>query len=185
MKKRIGVVGPVQLGVGSPDVKRSVSCKSAAVKTRIHVSCSYSEAVIITALQSVARIQVKSNETWSVSWFVKCGNQRQRCNYLYLTIRVYKWSINPFTNPYPVYRHTTKTWRYFKSSVSHPASYPMSTGGSINPFTNPNPVYRHTTKTWRYFKSSVSHPVSYPMSTGGSFPGGKAAGAWSWQLTSN
>jgi len=25
---------------------------------------------------------------------------------------------------------------------------------------------------------------SYPMDTGGSFPGGKAAGTWSWPLTS-
>jgi hypothetical protein len=28
------------------------------------------------------------------------------------------------------------------------------------------------------------HPTSYPMSTGGSFPKGKAAGTWSWQLIS-
>jgi hypothetical protein len=28
------------------------------------------------------------------------------------------------------------------------------------------------------------HPVSYPMGTGGSFPEGKAAGVWSWPLTS-
>jgi hypothetical protein len=31
---------------------------------------------------------------------------------------------------------------------------------------------------------SVAHPASYPMGTGGYFPGGKAAGAWSWPLTS-
>jgi hypothetical protein len=31
---------------------------------------------------------------------------------------------------------------------------------------------------------SGSHPASYPVGTGGSFPGGKAAGAWSWPLTS-
>jgi hypothetical protein len=30
-----------------------------------------------------------------------------------------------------------------------------------------------------------THQASYPMSTGGSFLGGKAAGAWSWPLTSN
>jgi hypothetical protein len=29
------------------------------------------------------------------------------------------------------------------------------------------------------------HPTSYPIVTGGSFPRGKAAGAWSWPLTSN
>jgi hypothetical protein len=29
-----------------------------------------------------------------------------------------------------------------------------------------------------------AHPVSYPMGTEGSFPGGKAAGAWSWPLLS-
>jgi hypothetical protein len=31
---------------------------------------------------------------------------------------------------------------------------------------------------------SGAHPASYPMGTGVSFPGGKAAGAWSWPLTS-
>jgi hypothetical protein len=29
-----------------------------------------------------------------------------------------------------------------------------------------------------------AHPASYPLGTRGSFPGGKAAGAWSWPLTS-
>jgi hypothetical protein len=32
---------------------------------------------------------------------------------------------------------------------------------------------------------SGAHPASYPVGTGDSFPGGKAAGAWSWALTSN
>jgi hypothetical protein len=32
--------------------------------------------------------------------------------------------------------------------------------------------------------SSEAHPASYPMGTRGSFPGGKAAGAWIWLLTS-
>jgi hypothetical protein len=31
---------------------------------------------------------------------------------------------------------------------------------------------------------SGAHPTSYPIGTGFSFPGGKAAGAWSWPLTS-
>jgi len=31
---------------------------------------------------------------------------------------------------------------------------------------------------------SEAHPASYPMGTRGSFPGNKAAGAWSWSLTS-
>jgi hypothetical protein len=31
---------------------------------------------------------------------------------------------------------------------------------------------------------SWAHPASYPMGTRCSFPGGKAAGAWSWPLTS-
>jgi hypothetical protein len=31
---------------------------------------------------------------------------------------------------------------------------------------------------------SGAHPASYPVGTGGSFPGDKAAGAWSWPLTS-
>jgi hypothetical protein len=29
-----------------------------------------------------------------------------------------------------------------------------------------------------------AHPASYPVGTRGSFPGGKAAVAWSWPLTS-
>jgi hypothetical protein len=30
----------------------------------------------------------------------------------------------------------------------------------------------------------VAHPASYPMGTRASFPASKAAGAWSWPLTS-
>jgi hypothetical protein len=33
--------------------------------------------------------------------------------------------------------------------------------------------------------SSGAHPASYPMGTRAFFPGGKAAGAWSWPLNSN
>jgi hypothetical protein len=33
--------------------------------------------------------------------------------------------------------------------------------------------------------SSGAHPASYPMGTWGSFSGGKAAGVWSWPLTSS
>jgi hypothetical protein len=36
----------------------------------------------------------------------------------------------------------------------------------------------------RVQNGSGAHPASYPMGNGGSFPGGKAAGAWSWPLTS-
>jgi hypothetical protein len=36
----------------------------------------------------------------------------------------------------------------------------------------------------RIQNGSGSHPASYPMDTRGSFPGVKAAGAWSWPLTS-
>jgi len=32
--------------------------------------------------------------------------------------------------------------------------------------------------------SSEVHPASYPMGIGCCFPGNKAAGAWSWPLTS-
>jgi len=31
---------------------------------------------------------------------------------------------------------------------------------------------------------SGAHPASYPLVIGGSFPGGKAAGAGSWSITS-
>jgi hypothetical protein len=36
----------------------------------------------------------------------------------------------------------------------------------------------------RVQNGSEAHPASYPTGTRGSFPGGKAAGAWSWPLTS-
>jgi hypothetical protein len=36
----------------------------------------------------------------------------------------------------------------------------------------------------RVRNGSGAHPASYPMGTGSSFPVGKAAGAWSWPLTS-
>jgi hypothetical protein len=36
----------------------------------------------------------------------------------------------------------------------------------------------------RVQNGSGAHPASYPMGTRDSFPEGKAAGAWSWQLTS-
>jgi hypothetical protein len=37
----------------------------------------------------------------------------------------------------------------------------------------------------RVQNGSGAHPASYPMGSRGSFPGGKAAGAQSWPLTSN
>jgi hypothetical protein len=36
----------------------------------------------------------------------------------------------------------------------------------------------------RVQNGSGAHPASYPMGTRGPFPGGKAADAWSWPLTS-
>jgi hypothetical protein len=36
----------------------------------------------------------------------------------------------------------------------------------------------------RIQNGSGAHPASYTMGTRGSFPGGKAAGAWSWPLAS-
>jgi hypothetical protein len=36
----------------------------------------------------------------------------------------------------------------------------------------------------RVQNGSEAHPASCPMGTRGSFPGGKAAGSWSWPLTS-
>jgi hypothetical protein len=36
----------------------------------------------------------------------------------------------------------------------------------------------------RFHKGSGPNQASYPMGTKGSFPGGKAAGAWGWPLTS-
>jgi hypothetical protein len=54
------------------------------------------------------------------------------------------------------------------------------------------PTTRTTTRSNLHFASplhhrvqngSGAHPASYQMSTRGSFPGGKAAGAWSWPIT--
>jgi len=42
-----------------------------------------------------------------------------------------------------------------------------------------NPQTHHAVVTGSEF-----HPASYPTDTEGLFPGGKAAGAWSWPLTS-
>jgi hypothetical protein len=36
----------------------------------------------------------------------------------------------------------------------------------------------------RVQNGSAAHPASYPMGTRGSSPWGKAAGTWSWPLTS-
>jgi hypothetical protein len=52
----------VQFRVESPAVKKRVSCKSAAVKRRLHVCCSYSETAIITVLKSVARMWLVKTE---------------------------------------------------------------------------------------------------------------------------
>jgi len=37
---------------------------------------------------------------------------------------------------------------------------------------------------YRVQKGSEAHPASYTVGTRGSIPGGKAAGAWNWPLTS-
>jgi hypothetical protein len=37
---------------------------------------------------------------------------------------------------------------------------------------------------YRIQNGSGTHPASYPIGTRGSFPGGKAAGPWSWPLIS-
>jgi hypothetical protein len=36
----------------------------------------------------------------------------------------------------------------------------------------------------RVQNGSTAHPARYPLGTRGSFPGAKAAGAWSWPLAS-
>jgi hypothetical protein len=48
----------VELRVKSPDVKDNVRCKSAAVKRRIYVCCSYSE----TDIKSIVRIRLMKTE---------------------------------------------------------------------------------------------------------------------------
>jgi hypothetical protein len=51
----------LQLKVESPAVKKRVSCKSAAVKRRLYVCCSYRE----TDIKSVARIRLVKTEDLS------------------------------------------------------------------------------------------------------------------------
>jgi hypothetical protein len=39
--------------------------------------------------------------------------------------------------------------------------------------------------SWMKFWSvTAAHPASYPVGSRGPFPGGEAAGTWSWSLTS-
>jgi hypothetical protein len=48
-------------------------------------------------------------EVFNVEWFLVWKSARV----LQLPVvpsRVYKWSINPLSNPYPVYSHTPKSW---------------------------------------------------------------------------
>jgi hypothetical protein len=57
-------IGAIQLRAESPAVKKRVIWKSAVLKRRLYVCCSYSETVIITVIKSVARIRlVKTEET--------------------------------------------------------------------------------------------------------------------------
>jgi hypothetical protein len=46
-------------------VKKRVTCKSAAVKRTLYACCNYSENVIITVFESVARIRLVKNEKTS------------------------------------------------------------------------------------------------------------------------
>jgi hypothetical protein len=48
-----------------------------------------------------------------------------------------------------------------------------------------NARLRIVTLGFHFQTGSRANPTSYPMGTGGSFPGCKAAGAWSWSWTSN
>jgi hypothetical protein len=67
------------------------------------------------------------------------------------------------------------------SSVSIALGYRLDDRGSR---------VRFPTGAWNFSlhhrvqNGSGAHPASYPMSTRSSFPGDKAAGAWSWPLTS-
>jgi hypothetical protein len=83
---------------------------------------------------------------------------------------------------------------HIRSAVDTSASYPPSL------LSFENWTRKHRKKSVLYCASSSSsgnfslhhrvqtgsgaHPASYPMGTRDSFPGGKAAGAWSWPLTS-
>jgi hypothetical protein len=78
-------------------------------------------------------------------------------------------------------------WTQDFSSVSLPTwnwlrSVGIATGWTIRarfPAGARDFFFFHSVRT-----GSGAHPVSYPMGTGGSFPGGKAAEAWSRPLTS-
>jgi hypothetical protein len=61
-----------ELRVESPVVKKRVSCKSAFLKRRLYVCCSYREIVMLTVLKSIARIRlVESEKTKRVSVIYK------------------------------------------------------------------------------------------------------------------
>jgi hypothetical protein len=87
-------------------------------------------------LEAVARERLMKTQQAGKRLSGCCGNLCRLAIALYLPVfpsRVYKWSINPFTNPYPVYSHTSinrdnmnyapRSWpslqTYFFKSVSH------------------------------------------------------------------
>jgi hypothetical protein len=79
------------------------------------------------------------------------------------------WAITALKSP-NVEKNSTSHFNIAEASISW---YELSVGIHTNctPF------------AVEFSDGSGAHPASYPMGIKGSFPGGKAAGAWSWPLT--
>jgi hypothetical protein len=100
------------------------------------------------------------------------------------------------------FRFSVSTWNLFEIAFRDSDVYSLERTVPLTfnvhcacSFAHPTPPFlRHFSLYWvilllRFGRIWVSmgvviHPASYPMGTRDSFPGGKAAGAWSWPLTS-
>jgi hypothetical protein len=101
--------------------------------------------------------------------------------------RKWEWADSPFILIF-TFRHISHLYSCWylhagsrDSSVGTALGYGLDDGGSRVRFLvgSGNFSLHHRVQT-----GSGAHPASYSMRTRGSFPGGKAAGAWSWPLTS-
>jgi hypothetical protein len=73
---------------------------------------------------------------------------------------------------------------YFSTVWSRDNSVSRVTGLQVGrPGFDSRQGQRHFSLRHRIQNGSGTHPTSYPIGTGGSFPGDKAAGAWSWLFT--
>jgi hypothetical protein len=133
------------------------------------------------------------SETWNVvSWSV-CWDNMQKALHMWEMLMIIKLktqgsSQNPATLPFFEQRQTyfqklflltTISRAVIAQSVSLPGYGLDDRGSRVRfPARAGNFSLHH-----RVQNGSGAHPASYRMTTKGSFPGGKAAWAWSWPLS--